>query len=119
MTTPADAAREWLGRKRMTSAEGNVWVEGNPNDGGMGFTPGPGMLKEPESLAALLAAREAAAYARGVEDAAKVCDARRPSISERTNDPVALEHDMEAYMCAAAIRALVTAARRSDSARGE
>jgi hypothetical protein len=65
---------------------------------------------------ALIAARGEAAYARGVEDAAKVCDSRRtnngPSLM---NDPVALEHDMEAYLCAAAIRALLPGTARAGS----
>jgi hypothetical protein len=104
MTTPADAAREWLLAQNCE------------------FGREPTERREAEaSLARLIEAREREAYLRGVEDAAKVCDARRPSVSERMNDRMALEHDMEAYLCAAAIRALAapTAARRADSARGE
>jgi hypothetical protein len=61
-----DVAREWLKRKRMSTAEGIVWIEDRAPTGGIGFLPGQ---REHESLAALIESERAEAYRDGFEAA--------------------------------------------------
>jgi flagellar biosynthesis/type III secretory pathway protein FliH len=66
MRPALDVAREWLKRKRMSTAEGIVWIEDRAPTGGIGFLPGQ---REHESLAALIESERAEAYRDGFEAA--------------------------------------------------